>query len=123
MFKGLAREGSLKGRLNNPKDAKDRAKSPLRGCNTCADARTEITSDDDKQIIVRVVIPSRKKRRKQKQSEQQLARAKKEISDLKLVTAEGSRQLDQAFQRIEELKKAKDVRIWPPNVGARIGGL
>ena len=75
--------------------------------NPAPDATTDLTLDDEEEIIIRVALPSLKRRRKQ--SEQQLAAAKKEISDLRLVTAEGTRQLNEAGKKIEELKKAKEI--------------
>ena len=66
----------------------------------------DATSDDEDELILQVAITSLRKR---KQSKQQLAVAKKEISDLRLERAEASRQLQEASQRIDQLKEAKET--------------
>ena len=66
----------------------------------------DATSGDEDELLMQVAITSLRKR---KQSKQQLAVAKKEVSDLSLERAEASRQLQEASQRIEQLKEAKET--------------
>lgn len=70
--------------------------------------------DDEDDIVARVIITCLKKRGKR--SKQQLAAAEKEISNLRLETAESTRQLHEARQTIEELSKAKE------KANSRLGG-
>ena len=67
----------------------------------------DAASDDEDELIIQVALTSLKRRGNQRK--QQLAAAKKEISDLRLERAEASRQLSEASQRIEQLRKAKET--------------